>query len=67
MEKIEKQNELAKFITEKCDELGFETPEEMVEVIGGATLNILGSLGEHLGVSFDDMRKEYVRGLSEAK
>lgn len=67
MEKIDKQNELAKFIVDKCDELGFESPEEMVEVIGGATLTILGNLGEHLGVSFDDMRKEYVRGLSEAK
>lgn len=65
--KMNKQEELAKSIIDKCKELGCETDESTVELIGGATLLVLGSMGEYVGASFDDMRKAYIEALSTAK
>jgi len=64
---MNKQSELAKSIMDKCKELGCDTPESIAELIGGATLVILSAIGENIGATLEDVRKEYIRGLAEAK
>ena len=38
-----------------------------MELIGAATLIVLGSMGEYVGTSFDDMRKAYINALWTAE
>ena len=64
---MNKQEELAKSIIDKCKKLGCESDEATVELIGAATLIVLGSMGEYVGTSFDDMRKAYINALSTAE
>ena len=64
---MNKQKELADAILSKCKELGCVSPNDCAELIGAATLIILNVTGDYLGVSFDDIRKEYVRGILAAE
>ena len=66
-EKSDKQHDLAMTIIDKCEVLGCKGPNDTAELIGGATLFILSTMGDYLGIPFDEMRKEYVRGLLNAE
>ena len=65
--KTNKQGELALTILDKCKELGCQCPNDTAELIGSATLIILNTLGEYLGMTLDEVRDEYIRGLKEAE
>lgn len=60
-----KQQQMA--IANKLQEMGLQQPNEIFEVLGGATLLLLKTTGEYIGWDFDAMRNEYVRGLMAAK
>ena len=61
-----KQTELAKFIIDKCKELGCDTPESIAETIGGATLAILSLISEKIEAPIQEVRDAYIKGLAEA-
>lgn len=65
--KSDKQRDLAMTIMDKCEVLGCKGPNDTAELIGGATLFILSIMGDYLGIPFNEMRNEYVRGLLEAE
>ena len=65
--KLSKQSELALTIMDKCKELGCQGPNDTAELLGGATLVILSTMGDYLGMPLDEMRKEYIRGLAAAE
>ena len=62
-----KQQQLEMVIANKLQEMGLQQPNEIFEVLGGATLLLLKVTGEYIGWDFDAMRNEYVRGLMAAK
>ncbi len=62
-----KQHHLETAIANKLQEMDCNTPNEIFEVLGGATLLLLKVTGEYIGMDFDAMRYEYVRGLMAAK
>lgn len=66
-EKLDKRQQLEMVIVDKLQEMDCEVPNECFEVLGEATLHFLMTTGEYLGVDFESMRKEYVRGLLAAE
>ena len=66
-ENLNKRQQLEMVIIKKLQEMNCEIPNECFEVLGAATLHFLKSTGEYLGVDFESMRKEYVRGLLSAE
>lgn len=68
MEKqISKQGHLAKVILKECQRLEVKDPDEVAELIGGASLIILNILGEYLNCPFEEMKAEYIRAMKGAK
>lgn len=65
--KLDKRQQLEEVIINKLQEMNCEIPNECFEVLGAATLHFLMTTGEYIGVDFESMRKEYVRGLMAAE
>lgn len=63
---LSKESQMAQFILTKCEEFGCQGANDTMELLAGATLLLLCVTGDFLGVPFDEMRKEYIRGISEA-
>lgn len=65
--KLNKRQQLEGVIINKLQDMNCKVPNECFEVLGAATLHLLKSTGEFIGVGFETMRKEYVRGLMAAE
>ena len=64
---MSKQGDLASTILGKCRELGCESPDDIIELVGGSTCFMLDIISEYLKVPFEKLRNEYIYSLLEAK